>query len=32
MIDNSEFQRNLEAAGWPSEPEVTIYEVHATLP
>ena len=32
MMDDTEFQRNLEAAGWPSEPEVTIYEVHATLP
>ena len=32
MMDDPEFQRNLEATGWPSEPEVEIYEVHATLP
>jgi len=32
MMDDPEFQRNLEATGWPSEPEVTIYEVHATMP
>jgi hypothetical protein len=32
MMDDPEFQRNLKAADWPSEPEVEIYEVHATMP
>jgi quinol monooxygenase YgiN len=33
MMDNPEFQKNLEAAGWPSEPQlVEVYEVHATIP
>jgi hypothetical protein len=32
MQDNPEFLRNLEAAGFPSEPIETIYEVHATIP
>jgi hypothetical protein len=32
MQDNPEFLRNLEAAGFPSDPTETIYEVHATIP
>jgi hypothetical protein len=33
MLDDPEFQKNLEAAGWPSEPQlVEVYEVHATIP
>jgi quinol monooxygenase YgiN len=33
MMDDPEFQKNLEAAGWPTEPQlVEIYEVHATIP
>jgi hypothetical protein len=33
MMDNSEFQKNLEAARWPSEPQlVEVYEVHASIP
>ena len=33
MMDDPEFQKNTEAAGWPTEPQlVEIYEVHATIP
>jgi hypothetical protein len=32
MLENPEFLRNLEAAGWPSEPIVQTYQVHATIP
>jgi len=32
MFDDPEFQRNVRASGWPSEPEVEIYQVHATMP
>ena len=33
MMDDPEFQKNLEAAGWPSEPQsVKVYEVHTTIP
>jgi len=33
MVDDPEFQKNLEAAGWPTEPQIIeIYEVHATIP
>ena len=33
MMDDPEFQKNLEAAGWPSEPQsVEVYEVHTTIP
>jgi len=32
MQDNPEFLRNLEAAGFPSDPTETIYQVHATIP
>ena len=32
MFDDPEFQRNTEAARWPTEPQlVEIYEVHATI-
>ena len=32
MFDDPEFQRNVGTSGWPSEPEVEIYQVHATIP
>jgi hypothetical protein len=32
MMRNPEFLRNLQAAGWPSEPIEQIYQVHATIP
>jgi hypothetical protein len=32
MLDDPEFQRNVEASGWPGEPDVEIFEVHATMP
>jgi quinol monooxygenase YgiN len=33
MMDDPEFQKNLEAAGWPTEPQlVEVYEVHTTIP
>jgi quinol monooxygenase YgiN len=33
MMDDPEFQKNLEAAGWPSEPQLLeVYEIHATIP
>jgi hypothetical protein len=33
MMDDPEFQRNLEAAGWPTKPQlVEVYEVHASIP
>jgi hypothetical protein len=31
MRDDPEFRRNVEAAGWPSEPKVEISEVRATM-
>jgi heme-degrading monooxygenase HmoA len=31
MMDDLEFRRNVEAADWPSEPKVEIYEVRATM-
>jgi hypothetical protein len=31
MRDDLEFRRNVEAADWPSEPEVEIYQVRATI-
>jgi hypothetical protein len=31
MMDDPEFRRNVEAAHWPSEPKVEIYEVRATM-
>jgi hypothetical protein len=33
MSDDPEFQKNLAAAGWPTEPQlVEVYEVHAAIP
>src|SRR5919107_5649616 len=33
MMDDPEFQKNLEAAGWPTKPQlVEVYEVHASIP
>jgi heme-degrading monooxygenase HmoA len=32
MADDPEFIRNVDAADWPSEPEVEIFQVHATMP
>jgi hypothetical protein len=32
MADDPEFQSNVEAAGWPGEPEVEVFQVHATMP
>jgi heme-degrading monooxygenase HmoA len=32
MMENPEFLRNVEASGWPSEPIVKTYRVHATIP
>jgi hypothetical protein len=32
MMEDPEFLRNLEAAGWPSEPIEQTYQVHATIP
>jgi len=32
-MDDPEFQKSLEAAGWPTEPQlVEVYEVHAGIP
>ena len=31
MMDDLEFRRNVEAADWPSDPEVEIYQVRATI-
>jgi hypothetical protein len=30
MLENPEFLRNLDAAGWPSEPIEQTHQVHAT--
>jgi hypothetical protein len=32
MMDDPEFRKNVEASGWPSEPAVETYEVHAAIP
>jgi hypothetical protein len=33
MMDDPEFQKNLQAARYPTEPQlVEVYEVHATIP
>jgi hypothetical protein len=32
MLDNPEFRRSVAAAAWPSEPDVRVYEIHATMP
>jgi hypothetical protein len=31
MMDDLEFRRNVEAADWPSDPKVEIYQVRATM-
>ena len=32
MFEDPEFRQSAEAAGWPAEPDVQVYEVHATMP
>ena len=33
MMEDPEFQKNLEAAGWPTKPQlVEVYEVQASIP
>jgi hypothetical protein len=32
MVDDPEFQQNVEASDWPGEPEVEIFQVHASMP
>jgi hypothetical protein len=32
MMDDPEFQENVNAADWPSEPTVETYRMHATIP
>jgi hypothetical protein len=33
MMDDPEFQENVEDARWPTEPQlVEVYEVHASIP
>jgi len=32
MLDDPEFLRNVEASGFPADPEVEIFQVHATMP
>ncbi len=33
MMDDPEFQKNVEASGWPTEPQLLeVYELHATIP
>ena len=33
MMNDPEFQKNLEAARWPTKPQlVEVYEVHASIP
>ncbi len=32
MFEAAEFKRNIAASDWPSEPEVEVYQVHATMP
>jgi hypothetical protein len=31
MFDHAEFQRNVKASDWPGEPQVEIYQIHATI-
>jgi heme-degrading monooxygenase HmoA len=31
MVDDPEFKQNVEASDWPGEPEVEIFQVHATM-
>jgi hypothetical protein len=32
MTDDPEFESNVKAAGWPAEPSVEVFQVHATMP
>ena len=32
MMDRPEFRQHVASSGWPSEPDVRVYEVHATMP
>jgi hypothetical protein len=32
MMDDPEFQMNLDAARWPTNPRVEVYDVHASIP
>jgi hypothetical protein len=33
MMEDPEFQKNLEVAGWPTKPQlVEVYEVHTSIP
>jgi len=33
MMDDPEFEKNLEAAGWPTKAQLLeVYEVHASIP
>jgi hypothetical protein len=32
MLDDPEFQQSVAAAGWPVEPDVQVYAVHAKMP
>jgi hypothetical protein len=32
MMGNPAFRRNVAASGWPSEPDLRVYAVHATMP
>jgi hypothetical protein len=32
MMDSAEFQEHVAWSGWPSEPDVRVYDVHATMP
>jgi heme-degrading monooxygenase HmoA len=32
MVDDPEFQRNVEGSDWPGAPEVEIFQVYATMP
>jgi heme-degrading monooxygenase HmoA len=31
MVDDPEFQANVEASGWPGEPDIEILQVHASM-
>jgi hypothetical protein len=32
MVDAADFKQNVAASNWPSEPEIAIYHIHATMP
>jgi hypothetical protein len=33
MMNDPEFQKNLQTAGWPTKPQLLeVYEVHASIP